>query len=105
VARPATASPNLKAGVASGSGELPSDSDCSASGTSSVFMRFSVPSGTGSITISFRGFFESCLPDVLGKLYISEPEGDHIYYMKTEIVLIYLRQKYRSRLKSRSKAL
>jgi len=25
------------------------------------------------------------------KYYISEPEGDHIYYMKTEIVLINLR--------------
>jgi len=42
---------------------------------------------------------------VLGKLYISEPEGDHIYYMKTEIELINLRQAYRGRLINRSKAL
>jgi hypothetical protein len=27
-------------------------------------------------------------PDILGKLYISKLRGDHIYYMKTEIVYI-----------------
>ena len=42
---------------------------------------------------------------ILRKLYISKPEEDHIYYMKTEIVLINLRQAYRKRVINRITAL